>query len=470
MTTLRRLALALLLGFTLGLVAASCAKRDAGPARGPTAASRAKAAARPSGRLVEVIPLPPGSRPHGIVIGPDGNLWFTLWNRGSLGTLGPGEALSVTEVPLPRACFQTEELAPGPDGALWCVAGGGTRIARVAAAEPHGVQVFERLGNFRNLWSIVPGPGGMFWMGGARRLVRMRATVPPEYEEYPFAYSNASALGVAIDTAGDVWFTRTDGAIGRTDPRSPLAPEIFGLPDPKSEPQGIAVGPDRSIWFTELAGNAIGRFDPARNAFQEFALPTPGAKPRGIACGPDGALWFTEFGAGKIGRIAAHEPFAVTEFAIPSAASRPWDIAQGPDGNVWFTDAGADAIGRVDLAAAQAGIRASEENARSAGEHAKTTSVQTTGSAGRVDGQLVVSCDADCMVSVDGTQLFLSVKGRSRTFPIAPGRHTVSAVAPATGRRAEETVEVLAGRTVLVPLEGLADPAESATATPPRRY
>jgi virginiamycin B lyase len=469
MTTLRRLAFALLLAFTVGLVAASCGKRDAGPDRGAAAASRAKPAARPSGRLVELVALPPGSRPHGIAAGPDGSVWFTLWNRGSLGTLLPGAALSVTEVPLPRACFQTEELAPGPDGALWCVAGGGTRIVRVAAAEPHGVQVFERKGNFRSLWSIAPGPGGLFWMGGARRLVRMRATVPPEYEEYPFAYSNASALGVAVDAAGDVWFTRTDGAIGRTDPRSPLAPEIFGLPDPKSEPQGIAIGPDGSVWFTELAGNAIGRFDPARSAFQEFALPTPDAKPRGITAGPDGALWFTEFGAGKLGRIAAHEPFAVTEFAVPSAASHPWDVARGPDGNVWFTDPGADAIGRIDLAAAQGRVRASEESARSAGVRAKTAIVQATGSAGRVDGQLVVSCDADCMVSVDGTQLFLSVKGRSRTFPIAPGRHTVSAVAPATGRRATQTVEVLAGRTVPVPLEGLADPDASPTATP-RRY
>lgn len=470
MRILRHVALGASIACAVGLVAASCAKPETGTVREPAAAARATPERHPSGALVELVQVGAGSRPHGIVAGPGGSIWFTLWNRGSLGTLVPADSLTVTEVAMPRACFQPEDLAPGPDGALWCVAGAGTRIARVAAAAPHAVQVFARLGDARALWSIAPGPGGVFWMGGQQRLVRMRATVPPEYEEYPFAHSRASALGVAVDAAGDVWFARTDGAIGRTNPRLPLAPEIFALPDPKSEPQRIAVAADGSIWFTEFARNVIGRFDPARGEVQEFALPAPDCKPHGIARGPDGALWFTELGAGKLGRIAARAPFAITEFAVPAAASRPWDITPGPDGNLWFTDVGADAIGRLDLAAAQVDIHASEENARAAGVHATTAIVAAADSAGRVDGQLVVACDADCSVSVDGRPMFLSVKGHSRTFPIAPGRHTVAAVAPATGRRATETVELLAGRTVFVSLAGLANPSDSPTATPTRRY
>jgi streptogramin lyase len=471
-TTLRRPARVLLLALALGLVAASCAKREPGPKPGPklgsAAATRATSRGHtPGHELIHLFPFALGSQPHGIVLGPDGNIWFTLWNRGEVAAIVPEEPFTVTEVPLPRPCGQTDAIAPGPDGAVWCVAANGYRIVRVTAAEPHDFQVFERMGNFRELWGIAPAPGGMLWMAGARRLVRMTATVPPEYEEYPFAYSRAAALDLAVDSGGAVWFTRVDGAIGRANAGSPLTPEIFALPDPKCSPQGIAVGPDETIWFTESAGNAIGRFDPFRNEVQEFSLPTPDAKPRSITSGPDGALWFTEHGAGKVGRIAAREPFAVTEFAVPSTVSRPWGIAPGPDGNVWFTDAGADAVGRIDLAVARDRIQASEESARAAGVHAKTTVLQATGTAGRTDGQLVVGCDADCTVSLDGTELFRSVKGQSRTVAVAPGWHVISAVGAADGRRLTKPFEAFAGRTAFVPFAGLAPPEP--TRTPPWR-
>jgi len=467
---LRRAALALPLAFGLVSVAVSCAKREAGPSRGPTAASRAKPARRATHRLVELIPLPPKSQPHGIVAGPDGNLWFTLSNRCALGTLAPDEPSVVTEVPLPASSPRPEELAPGPDGALWCTSAGGTRIVRVAAAAPHELQEFKRLGNFRNLYGIAAGPDGTFWMGGEWRLIRMRATVPPEYEEYPYRYNGGTPLAVAVDSAGNVWFTRGNGTLGRASLRSPLDPEVFELPDPKCWPQGIAVGPDDAIWFTERTGNAVARFDPARNTIQELALPAPKAQPRAIVRGPDGALWFTEPGAGKVGRVAVHEPFAVTEFAVPSEVSRPWAVASGPDGNVWFTDDGANAVGRIDLAAARDEIRSSEERARTAGSHITTTVVKASGFAGPRDGTLIVGADADCTVSLDGKELFRSVKGHSRTLTIAPGWHVVSAVAAADGKRLTQAVQVLAGRTAFVSFEGLAPLDESKKTPPPRHY
>ncbi len=471
MKTLGRAALALLVTSAAIPIALSCARREVGPSRGAAGPTRAKSAGRATGsELVRLVPLPPRSQPHGIVTASDGSIWCSLWNRGVLARVAAEEPSTVTEIALPPSCGQPDGLAPGPEGTIWCITAGGYRIVRVAAGEPYGPQVFERLGDSRGLYGIAAGPDGLLWMAGARRLVRMRASVPPEYEEYPFAYSKASALGVAVDAAGDIWFTRTDGAIGRARARSPLAPEIFPLPDPKSDPQGIAVGPDGAVWFTELAGNVIGRLDPERNAIQEFTLPTPNARPREIVRGPDDALWFTESGAGKVGRIAAREPFGIAEFAVPAQASRPWGVAAGPDGNVWFTDGGADAVGRIALAVAGERIRASEGGTRVPGGGVRTTGVQPTGSAGRSNAELVVTADADCTVSIDGAELFKSVKGHTRTFAIAPGWHVVSASAAEGGRRLTRAVEAVAGRTTYVSFDGLAPAAGSAKTTqPPRR-
>jgi virginiamycin B lyase len=467
MTTPRRSALAVLLAIAPGLLPVACTKREAGPSGGP-AVSRAKPGRRGGHRLLELIPLPPGSLPHGIVVGPDGHLWFTLANRRALGTLAPGDPTAVTEVPLPVSSPRPEEIASGPDGALWCTAAAGTRIVRVAAAAPHESQEFKRLGSFRNLYGIAAGRDGTLWLGGEFRLIRMRATVPPEYEEYPYRYNGGTPSAVALDAAGNVWFTRGNGMLGRASPQSPLDPEAFELPDPKCWPQGIAVSQDDAVWFTERIGNAVARFGPARHTLLEFALPTPNAQPRAIVRGPDDALWFTEPGAGKVGRIGAREPFAVAEFAVPAAGSRPWAVASGPDGNVWFTDAGANAVGRIDLAAARDEIRSSEERAGTAGSRVTTTVVEASGVAGPKDGTLAVRADADCTFSLDGKELFKSATGHSRTLTLAPGWHVVSAVAAWNGKRITQAVQVIAGRTAFVSFEGLAPPPEP-TKTPPRR-
>jgi virginiamycin B lyase len=467
---LRRAALVVVFAFTFGFVLLSCGKREAGPGREPAAASQAKRARRVTHQLVELIPLPPNSQPQGIVVGPDGHLWFALSNRCALATLTPDEPSSVTEVPLPASCPRPEEIASGPDGALWCTAAAGTRIVRVAAAAPHELQEFKRLGNYRRLNGVTAGRDGTLWLAGEWRLIRMRASVPPEYEEYPYRNSGLGPFGVALDSAGDVWFTSGNGTLARVSPRSPLEPEVFELPDSKCWPQGIAIGPDDAIWFTERTGNAVARFDPAQGTLQEIALPTRSAQPRAITRGPDGAFWFTEPGAGKVGCVAVQEPFAVAEFTVTSETSHPSAVASGPDGNVWFTDPGANAIGRIDLALARDEIRSAEERARTAGPHVTTTAIKTGGSAGPKDGTLVVGADADCTVSLDGKELFKSAKGHSRTLKIAPGWHVVSAVAAADGKRLSQAVQVIAGRTAFVSFEGLAPPEESKKAPTPRRY
>ena len=106
---------------------------------------------------------------------------------------------------------------------------------------------------------------------------------------------------------------------------------------------GIALGPDGNVWFTR-SDSAVGRITPAGVA-SRLALPTNVSE---IATGPDGNLWVTSFGstAGMIGRIT---PLGViTTFMIPSG-NVPNHIAAGPDGNLWFTELLGNKIGRIQI-------------------------------------------------------------------------------------------------------------------------
>jgi streptogramin lyase len=85
-------------------------------------------------RLTE-FPLPEaGSRPVGITLGPDGNLWFTEFDGNRIGRITP--AGSVTEFPLPSSDSQPFMIAPGPDGNLWFSEYNATKIGRIT---PDGV-------------------------------------------------------------------------------------------------------------------------------------------------------------------------------------------------------------------------------------------------------------------------------------------------------------------------------------------
>ncbi|MFD0886287.1 virginiamycin B lyase, partial [Streptosporangium algeriense] len=61
-------------------------------------------------------PLPDrAARPHAIVTGPDGALWFTEWGVGRLGRITTGG--EIEEHPLEGA--EPHGLTVGPDGAIW---------------------------------------------------------------------------------------------------------------------------------------------------------------------------------------------------------------------------------------------------------------------------------------------------------------------------------------------------------------
>lgn len=208
---------------------------------------------------IKEFQLQDGSFPAGITTGPDGNLWFTEFDRNQIGRITPGG--TITEFTLPTPDSEPSDITSGPDGNLWFVE--------------------ENLG------------------------VVGRITITGTLTEFSLPSYGSVPSGITTGPDGNLWFTELVAAsvskIGRITPEGSITE--YSLPLPRTSASEITTGPDGNLWFTERNGNKIGRITPT-GAITEFSLPTPGNGPLGITVGPDHALWFTQSFAGWIGRIA----------------------------------------------------------------------------------------------------------------------------------------------------------------------
>jgi streptogramin lyase len=212
-----------------------------------------------SGRFIE-YPLPMSiSAPGGLVVGPDGNLWFTEYGGNAIGRISPKGVLK--EFRLPSANSDPSGITTGPDGNLWFVESYyGSKIGRIT-------------------------PTGTI----------------TEFSVPSATTNNSGLTGITTGPDGNLWFVESysDG-MGRITPRGVITE--FRLV-PGTGPFGIAAGPDGNLWFTESNGNRIGRITP-QGAITEFPLPQLGSGLDSITRGPDGNLWFTEAFGNRIGRFS----------------------------------------------------------------------------------------------------------------------------------------------------------------------
>jgi streptogramin lyase len=156
------------------------------------------------------FPIPTGSQPISITLGPDGNLWFTLQNSSQVARITPEGV--ITEFQTPTFSFPID-ITPGPDGNVWFSEGASGRIGFIT-------------------------PGG-------------RIT------EIEFSNFDASS-GIAAGSDGNIWFTDVTGNnIWRFDLTTRVLTK-FPIPTPGAFPGDMTAGADGNLWFTEGIGK-IGR-------------------------------------------------------------------------------------------------------------------------------------------------------------------------------------------------------------------
>jgi virginiamycin B lyase len=116
------------------------------------------------------VDLPEGSGPSRLALGPDGNLWVTMYDASAIDRVAPSGAR--TRFPLPPG-RGPNDIVEGPDGALWFTELKGDAIGRMTL----GGQVQEfTLAPGSQPEGITTGPDGALWFtdSGTAKIGRLR--------------------------------------------------------------------------------------------------------------------------------------------------------------------------------------------------------------------------------------------------------------------------------------------------------
>jgi len=333
----------ILIGSMMTICLAACTGSTSGPVIGPQ-----------TGNVTEYAlnsdPSTP-SRPLGVAVGPDRNIWFTEFDADGIGVLNLS-TLAITHYPLPSAGSNPTHLMMGPDGRLWFTETGpmdtdptDTGPNNLGQITSDGeISEIQLPVNDSDPTGITLGPDGNVWFTeGATGDVR-RSTAEGSISD-PILTTTGTSMPGGIVTGPDasLWFTEaSSGIVGHI-----VLPDIlseFPLSNAGSSPTEVIVGNDGNLWFSESQNSKIGRITPA-GTIAEFTTPTGGSVPEGMTLGPDCNVWITETNANLIGRIDKNG--TITEFTIPTANSQPVGITLGPDGNLWFAESAANQIAKL---------------------------------------------------------------------------------------------------------------------------
>jgi virginiamycin B lyase len=294
---------------------------------------------------VQEFPTTPGTGPDSIVLGPDGNQWFTEGSANAIGRITSGGV--VTEFPVTTPNSLPGGIAVGSDGNLWFTEPGANKIGRISPSAPNTITEFPITATPNSgPGAIAAGPDGNMWFteNGGNKIGQILTASPNTITD--FAVPNCTGCGLNSITAGSdgkLWFTEFSASkIGRFDPKTQKFSK-FGLGLEDSQPQSITTGSDGDVWFTMPPYDLVTRMDTSGNE-QSFAFPDK--EPLAVAPGPDGDIWVTEQKGNAVVQIDTSGSF-LSASAIPTPNSEPSSISAGGDGNMWFTELGADQIGRV---------------------------------------------------------------------------------------------------------------------------
>jgi streptogramin lyase len=167
--------------------------------------------------------------------------------------------------------------------------------------------------------------------------------------------SGNQPIFVALDSAGNVWFTTPNNSmIGEFNPSTQSFVGQWAV-TAGSGPWDLTFA-NGKIWYTEYLVSAVGEFDPSTRTHSDFMTPTNYSHPYGIAASGS-LIWFTENNS-SVARIATLDTAAnnkISEYLIraqlPGGTYGLTPHMIGVDaatGNVWWTEGWVRKIGTLD--------------------------------------------------------------------------------------------------------------------------
>ncbi|MGQ0522768.1 MAG: Vgb family protein [Betaproteobacteria bacterium] len=201
--------------------------------------------------------LPPGHRPHGLLVDKQGIVWTTGNGNGTIGRLDPASG-KIAEFKTPSGGGGPHTLVITDDGStIWFTLQSGNKVASLD-------------------------------------------TKTGAIKEYP---SSGGPYGLALDKAGNVWFCRMgDNKLGKLDPKTGKMAELdMGS---RARPRRVATAPDGMLWVTLYGNGKLAKVDPvAMKVVKEYPLPGGDAGPYAVTVDGGGMVWVNEINTDTVVRL-----------------------------------------------------------------------------------------------------------------------------------------------------------------------
>jgi len=206
----------------------------------------------------------------------DGYLWFTQNLTHQIGRLDPNPGPNfgkITEYAAPAGItILNSEIVLGPDGNLWFTEFGGIAVFDPTIQTPNTPLIIKQTvalpgGSNEQPFGIAVGPDGNIWYteGMLPGLVSfgvgvINTNTETLIKEIPVSAS--SLHGITAGPDGNVWLTVNNGGtvtgtIDEINPSSDTITRTLSIPNKIINPVGITAGADGNLWFTDGSG-AIG--------------------------------------------------------------------------------------------------------------------------------------------------------------------------------------------------------------------
>ncbi len=250
---------------------------------------------------VEHIALGDRSRPHGVIIGPDGAPWITDSGLNAIVRVDP-VTRAVKRFPLPIAENANLNTATfDRSGRLWFTGQAGYH-GRVDP-KTGKVDVWESPRG-RGPYGITTTPAGDGYYAALAgnhiaRVDRSSGKATPIEPPTP----RQGARRVWSDSTGRIWVSEwLSGQVSVYDPKraaSGKAWRTWKLPGDKPQAYSVWVDEADKVWLTDFPANAILRFDPVTGRFESFPSTARNAAVRQML-GRKGEAWGAESGADRL--------------------------------------------------------------------------------------------------------------------------------------------------------------------------
>lgn len=245
----------------------------------------------------QLIPLGAGSRPHGVIIGPDGAAWVTDSGLNAIVRVDPAtEAVKSFPLPADIPNINMNTAAFDGKGILWFTGQSGYYGSVDPTSET--VTVWEAPRG-RGPYGIDATPDGrIFYASLAGNHIAEINTQTGEATPIDPPTPGQGARRVWSDAQGIIWVSEYHaGQVGRYDPSNGEWRE-WKLPGAQPLAYAVYVDEQDKVWLSDFAANTLVLFDPVTEAFHAFPL-SPTGNVRQIL-GRTGEVWGAESGANKL--------------------------------------------------------------------------------------------------------------------------------------------------------------------------